>query len=245
MATGKKKPAGESRKAKPTAADLAAAARLRGLWAVRDPAAKITQQTVADELGITQGAISQYLKGDIPLNFRACAAFARVLGKAVTDIRTDLPELAYTEPGSASADGGNVEVPVLSARAAAGHGAVTEDAVIGSLTFKRRSLARKGIDAKTAQAIYVDGDSMVPRLHDGDTVVYDTQDRSIRDGKIYIILWRDEAQVKRLHRELDGRIRIESDHKQDPEFREPRWARPGEPGFDVLGRVRWIGSWED
>jgi len=92
--------AGDSKKAKPTEADLAAAARLRELW--DNAKDRPTQEGLHDEW--SQSTVSQYLSGAIPLNFYACCVFARGLKIQVEQIRTDLPEqqlgLVFHVPGA-------------------------------------------------------------------------------------------------------------------------------------------------
>lgn len=83
----------DNRKAKPTEADLEAAARLRAEWAARKQDRGLTQEKMAERLGgKTQGLVSQYLSGKIPLNYRALLAFSDALGIYPETIRTDLPE---------------------------------------------------------------------------------------------------------------------------------------------------------
>lgn len=83
----------DNRKAKPTEADLEAAARLRAEWAARKQDRGLTQEKMAERLGgKTQGLVSQYLSGKIPLNYRALLAFSDALGIYPAIIRTDLPE---------------------------------------------------------------------------------------------------------------------------------------------------------
>lgn len=130
-------------------------------------------------------------------------------------------------------------------RVSGGPGAVNDesrDATTG-LAFLEASLRRKGLSDESAAAIVVVGESMMPRLRDGDTVVYDEADTNLRDGKMYVIRWGDELIVKRLFRELDASIRIVSENKSG-EFPD-RFVRDGDDGFEIKGRVRWIGSWED
>lgn len=79
------------RKSKPTAADLAAAKRLRAIWDARADRS-LTQERMGAVLGASQGAVSQYLNGKIPLNYRALLHFAAELGVDATEIRDDLPE---------------------------------------------------------------------------------------------------------------------------------------------------------
>lgn len=134
--------------------------------------------------------------------------------------------------------------------ASAGHGALnlTGNEAIGGLAFKRYSLNRKNLFARNCEVFPVRGDSMLPRIKNGDTVLFDTSDTRIRDGKIYVITLGQgeyaETFVKRLFREPDGSVRIVSDNKTNPEYQD-RIVREDEPGFAVLGRVRWVGSWED
>lgn len=83
----------EKKRAKPTPADIAAAARLRAIWQRIPRPERPTQEKAAELLGTNQSAISQYVTGRIPLNARAVLTFARLLGCRPEDIRDDLPEL--------------------------------------------------------------------------------------------------------------------------------------------------------
>ncbi len=84
------------RKAKVTPADREAALRLRAIWLKSKP--KLTQEEIAARYGDkTQGAVSQYLKGTIPLNVAAVLRFAQIFGCRPQEIRNDLPELQNQE----------------------------------------------------------------------------------------------------------------------------------------------------
>lgn len=236
-----------SKKAKPSRADLLAAARLRELWKANAKAAEVTQDTVAAYMDISQGAISQYVNGKIPLNYAAVLAFAHLLKVAPEAIRSDLPEQRLSrgvrEPGANYGD--LVEVPIHSATLSGGDGADNESAaVIGSLLFRPKSLSRKGVNPTHANACYVHGDSMVPRLREGDTVMFDTRDTRPQDGRIFAIRWNGAEYVKRL-RYYDGRWWISSDNKADPQWREDKPVSVDRDEFQIVGRVRWVGSWED
>lgn len=80
------------RRAKPTAADLAAAAHLRRIWDAMTTG-RPTQEDMAEALKVNQSAVSQYRNGKIPLNYRAVLIFASKLRCKPEDIRTDLPEM--------------------------------------------------------------------------------------------------------------------------------------------------------
>ena len=81
------------RKAKPTEADIEAAARLLDAWEDRKRGLGLTQEKIADRLGgKSQGLVSQYLHGRIPLNYRALLVFCDALRIPPESIRDDLPE---------------------------------------------------------------------------------------------------------------------------------------------------------
>lgn len=148
------------------------------------------------------------------------------------------------EAGVARQGEAMAEVPIWHAKAAAGLRQENGDGdPAGSLLFRPKSLAKKGVRQDKAHAFYVAGDSMAPRLRDGDVILFDTADLTIRDGKMFVIRWGDDTLVKRLYRELDGGVRVVSDNP-DPAYRD-RLVRPDDEGFEIIGRVRWTASWED
>jgi transcriptional regulator with XRE-family HTH domain len=137
-----------------------------------------------------------------------------------------------------------VEVPVFNARAAAGNGLQNhETRQIGSLLFRPRSLVKRQIPLATTRVLYVHGDSMMPRLRDGDAVLFDTADNTPVDGKMFVVRWNELELIKRLRFERCTWW-LTSDNRSNPEWSQPRAV---EIGHDcaILGRVRWVGSWED
>jgi transcriptional regulator with XRE-family HTH domain len=79
--------------------DAMAARRLRELWEqmqidrVRAGKPKLTQAEAARAMDITQSAVGQYLRGEIPLLAQGVLKWARFLRVPPTDIREDLAEL--------------------------------------------------------------------------------------------------------------------------------------------------------
>lgn len=87
----------------------------------------------------------------------------------------------------------------------------------------------------------VSGDSMNPRLFDGDTLSIDMADNRIKDGKIYAIRIRESQKVKVLIQNLDGTITVRSfNPKFKDEIINKEQIESGE--FAILGRVWWISS---
>lgn len=237
-----------SRKAKPTRADIAAAARLKAAWTERARSLGITQEKLAHELGITQGAVSQYLNGKIPMNYRTLKVFAATLGIEDTDIRNDLPEQQYSFP--ASSDDAWDDIVGYSQAAGLGAGAeAAEYAETHSLKFKKTSLRRRGIYGRDLAVYYGKGDSMEPTIKDGDAILFDTSDTRVADGLLYVIqvdgMARPEYFVKRAL-VLDTGVYFQSDNPHgDHQWRKPKPMISKRHPITVIGRVHWIGGWAD
>lgn len=237
-----------SRKAKPTRADIAAAARLKAAWTERARSLGITQEKLAHELGITQGAVSQYLNGKIQMNYRTLKVFAATLGIEDTDIRNDLPEQQYSFP--ASSDDAWDDIVGYSQAAGLGAGAeAAEYAETHSLKFKKTSLRRRGIYGRDLAVYYGKGDSMEPTIKDGDAILFDTSDTRVADGLLYVIqvdgMARPEYFVKRAL-VLDTGVYFQSDNPHgDHQWRKPKPMISKRHPITVIGRVHWIGGWAD
>lgn len=95
-----------------SAADKVAAERLRALWesAVARRAgssAPLTQGVIVEAMTRltgkgSQGLVSQYLRGDLALNYLVLLIFSREIGCSPEDIRQDLPEQILTGKVSVS-----------------------------------------------------------------------------------------------------------------------------------------------
>lgn len=115
--------------------------------------------------------------------------------------------------------------------------------------FRAASLSRKGLKPDKLEVFYGKGDSMLPRIHPGDAIMFDTSDTKPRDGSLYVIQTHGAAnheyQVKRAM-VIDDEIFFVADNPAgDHAWSKPRKMRSDKQHIEVLGRVRWIGSWED
>jgi len=233
-----------NRKAKPTKADEVAASKLRAVWQARARGLGLTQESIGAELGITQGAVSQYLNGKIPMNYRTLAVFCRALDVEDTDIRTDLPEQQLSQTGANGQ--GYEDVPAYTQGVGLGSGTeVQEYAETHSLKFRATSLRRKGLLNRRLSVYYGKGDSMEPRIKDGDAILFDEDDTRPVHGAIFVVEWRGEIYAKRIQM-IDDLVLVASDNPNgDHHWNRPkRMDNPREP-VRIIGRVRWIGSWEE
>jgi phage repressor protein C with HTH and peptisase S24 domain len=230
-----------------TAADQAAADRLKAIWsAMKD---RPTQQQLADawvgNKEANQSLISQYMNGKIALNYRAVIFFAKQLGCEPEDIRDDLPE----QSGGSRTEPSWEDVKGYAQAVGLGGGAEAQEyAETHKLKFKSSSLARKRLRQDSLAVFYGEGDSMEPRIHSGDAILFDTSDASPRDGALFVIQVhgdRSEYQVKRCEI-LDDIVYFKADNPAgDHNWKKPRRMDAKRAPIQIIGRVRWIGSWED
>ena len=117
------------------------------------------------------------------------------------------------------------------------------------LKFKAASLRRKRLQPEALAVFYGKGDSMLPRIHDGDAVLFDTSDVKPRDGALYVIQVHGAAnaeyQVKRALLLDDSVFFVADNPSGDHAWTKPRRMDAKRSEIVVIGRVRWIGSWED
>lgn len=130
-----------------------------------------------------------------------------------------------------------------------GRGAEAQEyAETHKLKFRAESLARKRLKPAALAVMYGDGDSMEPRIHPGDAIMFDTSDKRVRDGGLYVIqkhgAGNPEIYVKRAL-VLDETVFFASDNPVgDHNWKKPKRMDSAREPIEVIGRVRWIGSWE-
>ena len=121
------------------------------------------------------------------------------------------------------------------AKAGAGASLETSEEVEGYYAFRKDWLAAHGIYARSAVLLDVTGDSMEPLFREGDTLLIDTRDTSVRDGKIYVVTLGEELRVKRILKTVSGYIL----HSENPAYSDVPVNGPDLGFFRVHGRVRW------
>lgn len=73
-----------------TPAQLADAQRLKAIYEAKKKELGVTQQSIADALDISQGAVGHYLNGRNALNTSVAAVFAKLLGVSVSEFSQSL-----------------------------------------------------------------------------------------------------------------------------------------------------------
>ncbi|MDR2365837.1 MAG: helix-turn-helix transcriptional regulator [Zoogloeaceae bacterium] len=142
----------------------------------------------------------------------------------------DLPDL-----------GDFIRVPRLDVHLSAGHGReIVEVDLVREApqVFRAEWVRRLGLKPSKLASMYAAGDSMEPRVHDGDSLLVDTSRTTVTDGKVYALAYAGELRVKRLYRRVDGGIIIVSDNERNY----PRLEVPAEQmeHVRIIGRVMHV-----
>lgn len=129
-------------------------------------------------------------------------------------------------------------IPKVAARAGAGSSLETSSETVGLYAFRKDYITAQGIHSKSSILLDVIGDSMEPLLRDGDTILVDTLDKEVRDGKTYLVAYGDDLKVKHVFKTPRGLI-LRSENTRYADV----LIEPEELGtFAIIhGRVRWFG----
>lgn len=132
-------------------------------------------------------------------------------------------------------------VPRVAIHLSAGNGIVAEEErSLPPLAFRQDWLTRKNITSKNNLRICtVKGDSMESYLQDGDTVLIDTGQKTIRDNDVYAIEHSGEIRIKRLARTFNGGVVISSDN---PRYKDENLSPADSEMLNVIGMMVWRGG---
>jgi phage repressor protein C with HTH and peptisase S24 domain len=205
------------------------------------PARKVSRRALAEAVGIGYSTLADVENG----YSNSTTALHRIAKRLKVRIEwLESGKLPMEEDVSSGMDSAWTDVLGVKQAAALGDGAVPDEyAETHKLKFRAESLAKKHLKPDRLAVIYGKGDSMYPTIKDGDAILVDLDDREPRDEKLFVITYGRDLFAKRLVK-LGGKWFIDSDNKADPKWRRPVPVDETR-GFEIHGRVRWIGSWED
>ena len=130
-----------------------------------------------------------------------------------------------------------VPIPRFSVSASAGNGALVEtEEATGAYAFNVKWLSRRQLDPRSLAVISVRGDSMEPRLADGDLILVDRAQQDIADGTAFVLRLGSELLVKYVQRVAPSVISLISENRRYPP-RELDLAMFGENDVQIIGRV--------
>lgn len=148
----------------------------------------------------------------------------------------DLGNVGNENPTITQGNPDFVPIPRFAVDAAAGDGAlVDEETQTGFYAFNRSWLTKRKLAPDNLAVISVRGDSMEPRLSDGDLILVDQAQVEIADGITYVIRLGNDLLVKYVQRISPDAVSLLSENNRYPP-REISLATIGEDTA-IIGRV--------
>ena len=135
-----------------------------------------------------------------------------------------------------------VSIPVLGdVEASMGYGVTVYNENQTAIYNISKQLARDlGISEQFTKMIFARGNSMLPTIQGGDSLLVDMSKVEVYDGKIYCIRKEGQLYAKRLQRLSATQLKIISDNK-DYEPIIIDFKKDIDTDFAILGEVRWAG----
>lgn len=213
--------------------------------------AKMTQGDLGEKLGLTRGNISSWEKGRHEPGYRQLIKVSELTGYPMPQ-QTPAPRAALSAANN-ELDFGRpiysweyendlpagefVMVPRLNVRLSAGHG---RDQVAVELekespqAFRAEWIRAMGLKPAALAAMTASGESMEPTIFDSDSLLMDTSQNEVTDGKVYGLWYDGGERVKRLFRLPGGGLRIQSDN---PRYSPIEVQADNAENIRVLGRI--------
>lgn len=189
---------------------------------------RVSQQEIADELGVTQGAISSFLNGrnlipmsvavffakkfDIPIEYfsKRLAAEAREIARLVNKYSSDLNLPVVSDDNA-------INVPHYAIRGSMGHGQYPSEYVeiIKQISLSKSELSGLGVRYSSNDNLAIVtgwGNSMESTIKHGDPLLVDRGISSFVDDGVYLFTWLDQIFIKRLQILSAGEFEIISDN---------------------------------
>lgn len=185
----------------------------------------VTQSAIAKALGVDRSTITTKIKNN----------------KNVT-----LDELAKIEKNfnitKKQQECGFVSIPVRGhVRASMGYGVtVFDETQTGEYQISTKLAKDLSINAGQSEMIIASGDSMEPTIEGGDSLLIDTSQKEVYDGRIYCVRIEGQLYAKRLQKIPPSTIVVISDNQKYKSF-EINFSQTIDYDFEVIGEVRWWG----
>jgi phage repressor protein C with HTH and peptisase S24 domain len=192
---------------------------------------------LARAVGVSDNAIYKWVTGRGKPGMLSLVNLAKAAGVSVEWLAT-----GKGQPAKAKADGkpaapakrGSTEPGMHRAASAAdGPDPQAADYLNFNADWLRRTLNAEAKDLVLIEAV---GDSMAPTIDEGDLVLADLRETRFKSDGIYVLDSGDDLSIKRVQRELDGKLTIRSDN---PAYKPVTVAAES---VSLIGRVIWTGG---
>jgi len=233
-----------------------------------DIATRINQRLEALELkgvditkatGVSSGGVSQWRNGMttpagekifILSKLLQCDPEWLITGKTVVKKQMQIFD-PVTQPegeqidssmlGEASSARGYFNIPIYNVELAAGHSGFFDSDYLGdTMSISTDCLDRNSVTPSAASIVTVKGESMIPTLCSGDTVLLDLSATKPISNKIYAFNFDGDLRVKRFIRLLDTTWRIVSDNEDKDLYRDEILSQNNVENLKIIGRVATV-----
>lgn len=234
-----------SRRGKLTQEDLRAAANLRAIWAEKAKFLGLTQALAGERMGgIGQSAVSQYMRGLIPLGTRATIQFAAILEVEPWEIRPEMRSLIPAKQQNTQVSD-EISIPQYNTGGIGGNGGLVlrdQPGVIQQWTVSHewvRANIPSCTSPKNLCLVTGFGDSMPDTFSPGDPVIIDRGVTTCDHDGIYFFRVGNEGFIKILQRIPGVGIKVISQNKNYES-----WTLTQDMDFEVFGKVlkAWKGK---
>lgn len=228
------------------------AQRLHAIFhAVRRQDRSLTQEKLAFICGWkTQGAVSQYLLGKIPLNLDALLRFSKALQVEPVSISptlaASLPPMirSHEQQKSIAGDESEFKNDLMQLKESIVHfGSAAKPKISYELIEESEPVAyplawlkEQNIYPEKIKRFRVNGENMEPFLFNGDTVLVNLDETTISNSKVYALRYGKELRIQRLFKKLDGTLILRSDNTSFID--EEVLPEQVEKHITIIGRVR-------
>lgn len=203
--------------------------------------AKLTTEGLAELLEMSASTLGSYERGDRTPSLD----FAKNLNQKLS-VNTNWFTTGKGDKYLTKEPDGNhnnfVKIPIRGfVSASMGCGAsVYDESTTGYYSISKKLVKDIGVSPKSLEMIFAQGDSMLPTISSGDSLIIDTSRKEIYDGKVYCVRIEGQLYAKRLQIIPPKCINVLSDNTQYESF---KIDFSKEVGFDfqVIGEVRWSG----
>jgi phage repressor protein C with HTH and peptisase S24 domain len=214
--------------------------------------ANMTQADLHRKTGFTRAAISKWVNGQSEP--KDILTLARILGvtpewlqtgkeaRLISNVsRLMTSVVTWDSEEELNALGDYVYIPRYNIEVSAGNGMVVWEESIKeqAQAFRREFVQLSGLNPKNLRVIYCRGDSMQPRIYDGDSLTIDMSQTSIVDGKTYIVRMGDEIFCQVLRKLPLGGVSVIS---LNPEYPAMTVSADESHKFEIVARVVQISS---
>jgi len=192
-----------------------------------------TQEELARRVNVSRGRIAQIEK-DPATDVKAdtLLSLAKALGCLPEHLRYGWGTNQPTQSPQF------VNVPVLDVELAAGTGThIDLEQVHDWVPISQEWVFQNGLSEGSLAVVKVRGDSMMPTLNDGDTILIDTSDTQLVSEKIYAIAFDGELRVKRMIKQFGGTWKIRSDNIHNPAYTDETVSQVNIGQLRIIGRV--------